>query len=113
MRTMFGAILVAMGMIAAANAQTNQPPSHAPTARSPLFGSDWARPFPETGGYFYNDPPPTQFKPAAEAGRLSGRTCVLGNLGDHRFDHLGGRLRLLGASPPFGSSTSPPFATQS
>jgi hypothetical protein len=56
MRTMFGAILVAMGMIAAANAQTNQPPSHAPTARSPLFGSDWARPFPETGGYFYNDP---------------------------------------------------------
>ena len=56
MRTMFGAILVAMGIIGAANAQTNQPPTHAPTSRSPLFGSDWAKPFPQTGGYFYNDP---------------------------------------------------------
>jgi hypothetical protein len=55
MRTMFGAIVVAMGIIGAASAQT-QPPPHVATPRPPLFGSDWAKPFPETGGYFYNDP---------------------------------------------------------
>ena len=38
-------------------AQT-RPSTPVPTQRgvNGPFGSDWARPYPETGGYFYNDP---------------------------------------------------------
>jgi hypothetical protein len=58
MRTIMNGVLLALLLAAPANAQVNPQPTPVPTPRlstSP-FGSDWAKPFPQTGGYFYNDP---------------------------------------------------------
>jgi hypothetical protein len=57
MRLIIPAIFVVQALAVTANAQTNQPRAVAPPniSNSP-FGTDWARPYPETGGYIYNDP---------------------------------------------------------
>jgi hypothetical protein len=57
MRTLIAGALMAISVAASATAQTEQPRTSVPTPRSQgPFSSDWARPLPETGGYFYNDP---------------------------------------------------------
>jgi hypothetical protein len=55
-RAFFVVLLVALAT--AAHAQTEQKKGGVPTPRygnSP-FGSDWAKPYPQTGGQIYNDP---------------------------------------------------------
>jgi hypothetical protein len=57
LRTMIiGAVAFALISASAANAQTSQSPTAVPTPHNRLFGSDWAKPPSQTGGYFYNDP---------------------------------------------------------
>lgn len=53
--TAIAAAALGLMLAAPATAQTHQPTSVA-TRHNPLFGSDWARPPSQTGGYFYNDP---------------------------------------------------------
>ncbi len=58
MRTMMSLAFLALVLAAPAYAQGTQQSTGVPTPRSSNspFGSDWAKPFPQTGGYFYNDP---------------------------------------------------------
>lgn len=55
-------LAVAIALSGVAQAQATGPKSHAPASGTPTprydgpFGSDWAKPFPQTGGYMYNDP---------------------------------------------------------
>lgn len=61
-RIILGAAIL-LAALDAAGAQTK--PSGGQTAgqSSGPFSSDWARPFPQTGGYFYNDPRTQQQRP--------------------------------------------------
>jgi hypothetical protein len=58
MRLITGTALLLAVATVAAGAQGTQQPYATPTPRSSTgpFSSDWAKPFPSTGGYFYNDP---------------------------------------------------------
>ena len=58
MRMMNWILLGVLMLPAPSDAQGTRQTTGVPTPRasnSP-FGSDWAKPFPQTGGYFYNDP---------------------------------------------------------
>ena len=57
MRTMNWLLFaIAVALATPADAQGTQQSTGVPTPRYAPFGSDWAKPFPQTGGYFYNDP---------------------------------------------------------
>jgi hypothetical protein len=66
-------ILVAAVGWVAAQAQS----AAVPTRRSSSgpFASDWAKPFPQTGGYIYNDP---RTQPRRRGDRSTGPTCPAG-----------------------------------
>jgi hypothetical protein len=58
MRAMISLVLLAFVLETSASALGTQQSTGVPTPRSSNspFGSNWAKPFPQTGGYMYNDP---------------------------------------------------------
>jgi hypothetical protein len=71
MRMMIGAFF-ALLLATAANAQTDGRSTPVPTPGYAPFSSDWAKPFPQTGGYIYNDPRLRPYQQPLRPGRLTG-----------------------------------------
>jgi hypothetical protein len=75
------AALIGLSTGAFAQAQPNQGGVSTPKYENSPFGSDWSKPYPQTGGQMYNDPrsqranqPQRPYSPSACPGRFDHKT---------------------------------------
>jgi hypothetical protein len=81
MRTLMLALAFVLTLTSGGIAQTGSPTA-VPTQRqqSGPFSSDWAKPYPETGGYIYNDPRYNQNRRSGTPSTAPHPACPLGTV---------------------------------